>query len=365
MERQGRGSGRRVTLATVADAVGVSGATVSNAFNRPDQLSEDLRTRILAAAAELGYQGPDPTARALSRGRTGLIGLVFTESLAFALTDPAAVLMLQGLGSACDRADMGLVLMPVAPGERRPMAASRAGVDGYVVYSMPDGDPSVQAVLSSRRPVVTIDQPQVDGVPFVGVDDRRVARLQLGHLLGLGHRHVGVLAYRLTPERRDAPLPPEVQAVAAYRSTRLRLAGYRDALADAALEPDSIAFQESDANDAGGGHVAAARLLDRSPPPTALLADADQLALGALLTARDRGLHVPTDVSVIGTDDIPGAALASPPLTTVSQSAFEKGRSAGEFLLQAIEGGETVPPTTFLPVELVLRGTTAAPPRAG
>jgi DNA-binding LacI/PurR family transcriptional regulator len=354
---------RRVTLATVASAVGVSGATVSNAYHRPDQLSPQLRERILTAARELGYRGPDPTARALSRGRTGLIGLLFTESLAFAFTDPAAVLMLHGLGSACDDADIGLVLLPVAPGNQQPVPDSRAGVDGYVVYSMPDGDPSVDAVLASGRPVVTIDQPQVQGVTFVGVDDRNVAYLQLGHLLNLGHRQVGVLAYRLTPERRDASLPVEQQATAAYRSTRLRLAGYQNALTDARLGPDALAYQESDVNDVTGGRVAAARLLDRRPTPTALLTDADQLALGAIFTARERHLHVPSQLSVIGTDDIPAAALASPPLTTVSQPMFDKGRLAGQRLLEQIEGLDPPPATTLLPVELVLRGTTAPPPR--
>lgn len=364
MGDQERGTGRRITLATVARAVGVSGTTVSNAFSRPDQLSAQLRDRILAAAAELGYRGPDPTARALSRGRTGLVGLLFTESLAFAFTDPAAVLMLQGLGAACDDADMGLVLLPVAPGDRQPVPESRAGVDGYVVYSMPDGDPSVDAVLVGGRPVVTVDQPQVDGVAFVGIDDRHAAYLQLSHLLGLGHRRVGVLAYRLTPERRDAPLPAEQQAAAAYRLTRLRLAGYHDALTEAGLPPDVLTYQESDVNDATGGRVAAARLLDRHPPPTALLTDADQLALGAMRAARDRDLLVPSQLSVVGADDIPAAALASPPLTTLSQPLFAKGRLAGQRLLQQIDDSDPAPVTTLLPVELVLRGTTAPPPRA-
>ncbi len=365
MGDQQRGQARRVTLATVGEALGVSGATVSNAFSRPDQLSADLRDRILATAAELGYRGPDPTARALVRGRTGLVGLLFTESLAFAFSDPAAILMLQGLGAACGDADLGLVLLPVTPGDPLAMPESRAGVDGYVVYSMPDGDPTVDAVLTGARPVVTVDQPQVEGVTFVGIDDRRAAYLQLRHLLELGHRRIGVLAYRLTPERRNAPLPVQEQADAAYRLTRLRLAGYRDALTEAGLPPETLTYQESNLNDPAGGRVAASRLLDQHPAPTALLTDADQLALGALHAAHERNLRVPAQLSVIGTDDIPAAALATPPLTTLSQPLFTKGQLAGERLLQLINRTHHPTVPTLLPIALALRDTTAPPPLRG
>lgn len=362
MSDQQRGRDRRITLATIGEALGVSGATVSNAFNRPDQLSADLRARILAKAEELGYRGPDPTARALSRGRTGLVGLLFTESLAFAFSDPAAMLMLQGLAAACEDADVGLVLLPVTPGARHGVPETRAGVDGYLVYSMPDGDPNVDAVLAGGRPVVTIDQPHVEGVTFVGIDDRRAAYLQLHHLLELGHRRIGVLAYRLTPERRDAPRPADQQTDAAYRLTRLRLAGYRDALTEAGLQAEDLTYQESDANDPAGGCAAAGRLLDQHPPPTALLTDADQLAIGALHAARIRNLHVPRQLSVIGIDDIPAAALASPPLTTLAQPLHAKGLRAGEHLLHQIHGGHPSTPT-LLPVKLRRRETTASVPR--
>lgn len=348
-------------MATVATALGVSGTTVSNAFSRPDQLSAELRERILATAAELGYRGPDPIARALTRGRTGLVGLLLTESLSFALSDPAAVLVLQGLGAACDEAGVGLVLLPVVPGERDPALESRAGVDGYVVYSMPDDDPNVMALVAGGHPVVTVDQPQVDGVSFVGVDDREVARLQLSHLLGLGHRDVGVLAYRLAPQRSDEALTSERQVTAPYRLTRLRQAGYRDALTEAGLSPEALTHQESPTNDAAGGRAAAIRMLTHRPTLTALLTDGDQLAIGALQAAADHALHVPDQLSIVGADDTPAAALISPPLTAVSQPFIAKGRAAGEELLRLMSTPETAPRTTLLPTRLARRATTAPP----
>lgn len=361
MGGQQRGADRRITLATVGVALGVSGATVSNAFNRPDQLSAELRERILVKADELGYQGPDPTARALSRGRTGLVGLLFTESLAFAFSDPAAMLMLQGVGAACEDADVALVLLPVTPGAPHGLPQTRAGVDGYLVYSMPDADLNVEGVLASGRPVVTIDQPQVQGVTFVGIDDRRAAYLQLRHLLELGHRRVGVLAYRLTPQRREASRVVDQLTDATYRITRLRLAGYRDALAEVGLRTQDLTYQESETNDAVGGCAAAGRLLDHRPRPTAVLTDGDQLAIGALRAAYDRNVHVPAQLSIIGTDDIPAAALASPQLTTLAQPLFTKGQRAGEHLLRQLQGGHPATPT-MLPVELKERGTTAPTP---
>ncbi len=361
MDSPQREEGERVTLATIGDALGVTGATVSNAFNRPDQLSAGLRKRILAKAHELGYRGPDPTARALSRGRTGLVGLLFTESLAFAFSDPGAMLMLHGVGAACEDAEVGLVLLPLAPGAAHGLPQSRVSVDGYLVYSMPDTDPSVESVLVSGRPVVTIDQPQVEGATFVGIDDRRAAYLQLRHLLDLGHRRIGVLAYRLTPQRREASHLVDQITDAAYRITRLRLAGYRDALAERGLDTRDLIYQESGANDPVGGCAAAGRLLDQHPPPTAVLTDGDQLAIGALRAARERNLHVPSQLSVIGTDDIPAAELTTPPLTTMAQPLFTKGLRAGHELLRQIRGGSAAPPT-ILPVELKHRGTTSPPP---
>src|SRR3954467_386927 len=102
----------RPTLATIASELGVSRMTVSNAFNRPDQLSPQLRERILVKARELGYGGPDPGARALSRGRTGSVGVVLDAPLPLAFTDPAAVQVMQGVAGVCEERELGMALVP-------------------------------------------------------------------------------------------------------------------------------------------------------------------------------------------------------------------------------------------------------------
>lgn len=143
--------------------------------------------------------------------------------------------------------------------------------------------------------------------------------------------------------------------------TRLRQAGYRDALTEAGLSPEALTYQESPTNDAAGGRAAAIRMLTHRPTLTALLTDGDQLAIGALQAAADHALHVPDQLSIVGADDTPAAALISPPLTAVSQPFIAKGRAAGEELLRLMSTPETAPRTTLLPTRLARRATTAPP----
>src|SRR6476469_5851263 len=142
-------NGTRPTLATVAEALGVSRMTVSNAFNRPDQLSPELRERLLATARELGYGGPDPGALALSRGRTGSIGVILDAPLTLAFSDPAAVEVLNGVATVCEERELGMALVPRILGKDAELVRS-ALVDGFVVYCMGDEDPRMDA-MNERR----------------------------------------------------------------------------------------------------------------------------------------------------------------------------------------------------------------------
>src|SRR5262245_49506272 len=123
----------RPTLATIAAELGVSRMTVSNAFNRPDQLSQELRERVLAKARELGYAGPDPGARALSRGKTGSIGVIFDAPLTLAFSDPAAVQVMHGVATVCEERELGMTLVPRIVGQDAELVRT-ALVDGFVVY---------------------------------------------------------------------------------------------------------------------------------------------------------------------------------------------------------------------------------------
>jgi DNA-binding LacI/PurR family transcriptional regulator len=343
---------RAPTLATVADAVGVSRMTVSNAFNRPDQLSPALRERILAAARELGYAGPNPVARTLSKGRTGSVGLVFDLPLTQALTDSATLQFVHGVATVCEERGMALSLVPKIDG-RDAQLVHTALVDGFVVYCMAEADPRLDAIRGRRVPYVLIDHQPDPEARIVNIDDRGGARAAAEHMLALGHRRFGVVLGFDKPA--DTALG--VQQTSPYHVDTERLAGWQDALEAAGLDWASVPLGTAPGDDRETGRAAGGALLDRADRPTAILALTDVLALGVLEAAAERGLAVPGDVSVAGFDDTPESALSTPSLTTVRQSHVGKGAAAVRLLLDA-----TGPQTVLLPTELVPRESSASPP---
>lgn len=349
---------RQATLASLAAELGVSRTTVSNAYNRPDQLSPELRRRVLETARRLGYPGPDPVARSLRTRKAGAVGLLLTENLSYAFRDPAAVGVLEGLALACEDAGVGLHLVPASPGREDVAAVHRAGVDGFVVYSVPDDDPHLAAVLSRPVPTVIVDQPQVEGVDRVGPDDEAATVDLANHLVNLGHRQVGVLCMRLARDRNDGFAPLRRQHEAHYHVQRTRLAALAKTFEKAGVDWASVPVVERFEHSVDEGASAARQLLDAHPGVTALVCTSDILALGAIAEVGRRGLRVPADLTVTGFDGIAEATRAG--LTTVHQPVLEKGRAAGKLLLSA--GDRVSPKVITLPTELRI-GTTSAPPR--
>ncbi len=331
---------------------------MSNAYNRPDQLSPQLRNRVMDAARRLGYPGPDPVARSLRTRKAGAIGLLLTEQLSYAFRDPAAVAFLEGLTLECDHAKVGLLLVPARPDSDDTLAVSSAAVDGFIAYSMPDDDPHLAAVLARPVPAVICDQPAVAGADLVGIDDRAAARGVADHLIALGHRRVGVICMRLGRANMDGPVDLARQRAAHYHVQRNRLAGLRDGFVAAGVAWDRVPVVERFEHSLSSGASGAAQVLALDPGITALIATSDVLALGAIEELARRRQRVPDDVSVSGFDGIRAAVDAG--LTTVSQPVGEKGRHAGRMLFDPARnprGRRVVLATTFLP------GSTTGPPR--
>lgn len=345
----------RVTLQTIADKVGVSRMTVSNAFSRPDQLSTALRDRILAAADELGYVGPDPAARALARGSAATVGVLLTESLTYAFTDEVTTGFLAAITEELAASGLALTLLSSdVTGPRIP--ARDVAMDGAIVYSC---NPDTQAVDWLRKrglSLVHVDQPPVVDAPAVNVADRDGARAAAQHLVDLGHRRVAVLT--VGPQGPYA-VPVPVEAAMQFHTTAERMRGWLDALQPARIEPVVILQPRNVDQDA---RCAAAAALDQPDPPTGLVCFSDVMAQQAVRVAADRGLRVPDDVSVVGFDDSPLARRVRPALTTVRQDVTAKGRTAAALLIAAIEAGRAGEPRTervLLPTELVVRESTA------
>jgi DNA-binding LacI/PurR family transcriptional regulator len=356
------GGKRRATMTRVAEELGVSAMTVSNAYNHPERLSAALRERIFEAAKRLGYPGPNPLGRGLRSGRAGALGVIYDNLLSYAFEDQAAVSFLRGVSAAAEEEGLGLTLVPATSrGERNASAIGRTLVDGFVVYSVADGDPVLEAALERGLPAVTVDQPGVEGVPFVGIDDEAAARAAAEHLVELGHRRYAVVTFGLAPDWREGIANEERQRSSSYRVSRSRLEGYAVALAAGDIPWSEVPVYECPSSSKALGHDAAEVVLSRVPRPTAVLATSDELALGVIEAARERGLSVPSGLSVVGFDDVREAAIVTPPLTTVRQDHAEKGLSAGRLLVAQLRGKEASSPG-LLPAQLVVRGSTARAP---
>jgi len=342
----------RVRLRDVAERAGVSVGSASQAFGRPELVSEELRQRVLAAAEELGYPGPDPAARRLRMGRAGAVGLIFTERLGYQFTDPTAPAFLRGVARGMEAAPVGLLLIPDSRyREEAARTVREAAVDGFIIYSAPQNDPRVEAALARRLPAVTVDQPRGADMPFVGIDDRAAAREAAEYLRDLGHERIGVLSF-VTALDPAGSLGLDL--------TVERLEGYEEGLGEA-WNPQLVRTCRPRSLDAVG--EATLELLRLPEPPTAILAMSDSLAIGALEAAAELDVSVPGGLSVIGFDDSPAAQHSTPPLTSVSQPHEEKGRLAAERVMEEVERGEAPPgrSETILPTELVVRESTAAP----
>ncbi|MET0695350.1 MAG: LacI family DNA-binding transcriptional regulator [Propionibacteriaceae bacterium] len=360
---------RRLRLRDVADEVGVSAKTVSNAYRAPGQLSAELRERIFAAADRLGYAGPDPVASGLRRGRVGAIGVVYANRLSYAFDDPNTNALLAGVTSVADTAGVGLLLLPGSadPGGRA-AALSGALVDAVVVSSLAEDDPLLKTIVARGLPLVVVDQPGPEslaalgaaGAPWIGIDDRAAARGVAEHLLRLGHRQLGVVSFALRLGAPEGFARVGDQERATLSVTRNRLAGYRDAAEPAGIDWSTVPVSQGTDSTAAEGERGALAVLGTTPRPTALICLSDRLAEGALHAAATLGLRVPQDVSVVGFDDAPHLA-AQLGLTTVRQPSRLKGERAAQTLLSVLDG-TAADRRCELGTELVVRTSTAPPP---
>jgi DNA-binding LacI/PurR family transcriptional regulator len=348
------GPPRRPTLATIAERVGVTPMTVSNAYNRPDKVSAELRARILDTARELGYAGPDPVASSLRRGRTGAIGVVLGEELSYAFDDPSAVDFLGGVAEACVGAGSNLLLVATGGHHDGGVAAvQQAAVDAFILWATSERHPLLTAVLARGLPAVTHGSPQVAGVPFVSIDNRAAARVVAEHLVASGRRRLGVVSFPLHRARQDQLHATIDPAGLHNRVSGDRLAGYADAVGPAWSE---VPVYEVATNDREHGRTAGLALLDLEPRPDAIVAMSDELAVGVLRAAAERGLSVPADLAVAGCDDAPSSRSAQPPLTTIRQSLREQGRLCAKVVLSP-----GTPAPGEQPWELIVRASSAVP----
>lgn len=362
--RRPDGRATRPTIADVARAAGVSAGAVSFALNGRPGVSEGTRRRILRVAEEMDWQ-PDQRARAMRTRRVGAVGLVLRRSPDTIADDPFFAALIAGVEQVVSREQWSLVLDVVADDAEERAAYERLArgrrVDGVLVTDLRRDDPRVDLVGALGLPAVTLNRPEREGrpspLPAVVVDDAAGTRLAVRHLLDLGHRRVAHVAG-----------PSDLEHAARRRRA------VEHELAVAGLTP--VAVVETDFTAAAGAR-ATARLLDLAEPPTAVVHASDPLAVAGLGVAHDRGLRLPEQLSTTGFDDVELAGHVYPPLTTVRTDSRAWGAAAATALV-ALLAREHAPPSDegprvadeppeaydvlLPPVELVVRGSTAAPP---
>jgi len=356
----------RVTLQSIADVLGVSRMTVSNAFSRPEKLSAELRDRILRTAEELGYAGPDPAGRMLSTGRSRTIGVLFTDRLGFAFEDPIAGRFLAGVASIVEPADYAITILSSPRHRGGPVGSvASAVVDGLIVYSVDADSQGLAEARRRRMPMVFVDQEPEEGIPSIVVDDHAGALAAARHLAALGHRRVALVFDGLGAQ--TVMLPDDRMPEPPHRVLRERLRGWREGLAEAGVRPSLLSIGQHDWTE---GHRAGLLLAEQPAHarPTAVLCLSDEVAAGLMSALAERGLTVPDDVSVVGFDDAPVSSMVRPQLTTVRQPVAGKGSLAARLLLDRIDGQAGMPVDHLsLPTELLVRSSTAPPrdePRA-
>lgn len=363
-------SNARPTLARVAELAGVSVSTASLAFSGAGPITAETRDKVLAAAAELGYSGPNPLGRQLRSGRSGIVGVVLGDQPGRAFRDPVAVKVLDGLVDVLGAEGLGVLLIPgvrAVPGPRvdgeeaapvpavDPLLESAAMDVAVLVWGVLTEDATLAALRRRDVPVVVGEGGQVEGASLVALDDRKGTALAVRHLQELGHTRIAEITLPLDAAERSGPIDAARLAQADRTSTRHRLAGVRDA-----VEP--VISWETPASLVEHGRDAATEILGAWVPeterPTAIVAHSDLLAAGAVIAARELGLRVPEDVSVAGFDGIDLPWLSPDVLTSVHQPLQAKGAALGRAVLGVLAGDE--PTCTTLPVELV-PGTTTGP----
>ena len=347
-------SSKRVTLAEVAELAGVSLMTASYTYNRPSRVSERNRSKVLAAAAQLEYAGPDPSARSLRRGSTHTLGVVMGEHLSYAFDDPGAVSFLAGIADVCAECGYGVTILPITGGSEDVSRIAGAAVDGFVVWTTADDDPVLAAVRAMKRPAVVHGGPAVSGLGLVTVDNRAAARA-VGALAFAGAERPAIVSQPLSRERistvtRGTDIPEVLFPV-----TRDRLEGYRQAVEDAGIAWGDVTVAVCARNDATEAERLATVLLASAEPPDVIAAMSDEQAAGVVRAARTTGRAIPDEVAVTGWDD--AAVAAQLEITTVAQSLRDQGAACARAAL----GQQPNPPA---PAWSIVRRRSTRPPPA-
>ncbi len=335
-----RKTSSEVTIVDVAKEAGVSYSTVSRVVNNKTYVKAETRARVMRAMTRLGYQA-NLQARSLAGGHSNVIGLLVTD-----LTTQYMGEIVRGIDEVLTAHQYELMLYTTHRKKAKESAyvnmMARGLADGLLIVLPREPEAYLRSLRQRNFPYVLIDQFGIDETDLsITAANRDGGYEATSHLIALGHRRIGLITGWM-------------DMISAVH----RLEGYRAALADHQIAYDeSLVFQGDFTQESG--FRGANALLDLPDPPTAIFGLNDMTAVGVMDAVRDRGMRVATDISIVGFDDIPMAALLNPPLTTIRQPLQDMGRIATTLLLDRIREPEQEKSSVVLPTELVVRGSTA------
>jgi LacI family transcriptional regulator len=338
---------KRPTLKDIAKATGVHASTVSRALDPANRtsLSDEVVERIRETARQLGYR-PNRVAFSLRKQKTMTIGVMIPD-----ITNMIFPPIVRGIESVMEPAGYAAILVNTDSQPRREHRLleilQERGVDGIIHTAVLRNDPGIVEAARQGLPVVTLNRRiEETNVPYVINDEEAGIRAVFELLMRHGHRRIAHLA---------GPLD--------LSTGQLRLDAFRSLARTCGLFEDTLVVEEAERFDEAEGARCAAAIHAKAPDVTAILCANDRLGLGALSFFQSIGRQCPEDISITGFNDMPLLGLIPPGLTTVRIQQFEAGAIAARLLLSLIERpGEAVPRATVLPVELVERGSVAAPP---
>jgi DNA-binding LacI/PurR family transcriptional regulator len=334
---------KRITIKDVAKEAGISYQTVSRVINNKGEVSSEVRTRVHAAIEKLGYR-PSAIARSMVRGRTNTLGCIAPN-----LVDYTFACLVEG--AKVEARQRGYLLLAASAEQESEVAAlcdellHSGRVDGLLAIN-PYSDRrhrNFEQLIAQGAAVAYFGVgPRDDGVPTVRLDDENGAYQATRHLASLGHEHIAMIT---GPANEDC--------------VQCRNEGYARALQEAGLTPlpDGISVGDWSAT---SGYQAMQRWLNSGTSFSALFAQNDRMAVGAIKAVREHGLRVPQDLAVVGFDDMPLASYFDPPLTTIHQDVFELGHQGARVLIEMIETPSHSPKHIVIPARLIVRESCGA-----
>jgi len=327
------------TLKSIAKMLGVSNATVSNAFSRPDQLSAKRRQEILASCKELGYAGPNKAAQSLRKGLFNIVALVLPDSVEYMVTDPVASKFVQGVASILEKNKVNLLLFS---GISENINSVSDFVDGFICYGSPRNTELIEQLRLTRKKVVTADF-DIDRKASVSIDNENAACEIAKLAIQSPDDKIAVLGLRLLDTELTCRVYDTSNLDIDCSIAHQRFIGYKKAIEQAGVQLSSVGIWNVHENNHHFALMAVKAALNAKPRANVIICMSDLIALIALQEINAMGISVPQDIRVVGFDGIDEALRSTPTLTTIHQNSEEKGIKAAELFINKATHTEKIP----------------------